>query len=192
MITTSTPSNILDELRQAEPTKTTEAAHFDFVAEQAAKLLDAVGIDDAPVSMAMLKRIPGVVIELSTHMPVHADRVTVKDGVFYLAVDATQDGISQRFEIAHLLQHVLIYTGEPNIDWRCMGDEGRQIGDFDELLAEHFAWSLLLPEAWIRFTHDDGERELHELADRFGVDLDRMAFRLAVLGLPFHEDYRQT
>lgn len=89
--------------------------------------------------------------------------------------------VRQRFTIAHELGHFMLNHGHSfrdpslNFSWR---------NGSHEVEANKFASELLMPEVAVRhFVVDKGVTDAQVLADRFGVSLAALRFRLINLGL---------
>lgn len=90
--------------------------------------------------------------------------------------------VRRRFTIAHELGHFVLQHGhafrDPNRNF--------SIGIYDprEVAANKFAVELLMPEIAVRhFVEKEKEYDAQVLADRFGVSLTALRFRLENLGL---------
>lgn len=110
-----------------------------------------------------------------------------------IVVNSAHSAARRRFTIAHELGHLLLHPGEP-----IHVDQGARINlrdgasataeEVDEIEANAFAASLLMPAAWLRrdvseagIDVEDGA-EIRRLADRYGVSTQAMLVRLASLG----------
>lgn len=101
-------------------------------------------------------------------------------------IDEDQAPVRFRFTCAHELGHYVdraingngLKPGEGYVDAR--SDEGR--GNPDEVYANEFAASLLMPEQKVRSFSKEGMSAI-EMADHFDVSLSAMTWRLQHLGI---------
>nr|WP_201470986.1 ImmA/IrrE family metallo-endopeptidase [Microbacterium hydrocarbonoxydans] len=99
-------------------------------------------------------------------------------------VDQDNPEVRQRFTIAHEIGHFVANAssldGEVNFVER-RSDSGA--GTSDEIHANEFAASLLMPEQQVRVAHE-GSRDVFRLAQMFDVSVPAMRWRLRHLELP--------
>lgn len=102
-----------------------------------------------------------------------------RDQIFY---NPNEPKVRQRFTIAHELGHFALDHGHAFRD----GHRDFSVHNYDpkEVAANKFAVELLMPEIALRhFVVDKGETDAQVLADRFGVSLVALRYRLENLGL---------
>ena len=90
--------------------------------------------------------------------------------------------VRRRFTIAHELGHFVLQHGHAFRD----PNKNFSIGNYDprEVAANKFAVELLMPEVAVRqFVEKEKVYDAQVLADRFGVSLTALRFRLENLGL---------
>lgn len=103
-----------------------------------------------------------------------------------ILLNAADSRNRKRFDCAHELGHYVrrTQTGAPDgyefVDLRLA--LGQEAGDDEEVYANRFAASLVMPEQLVRALRREG-LPLVELAFRFRVSEDAMRFRLDQLGL---------
>lgn len=102
-----------------------------------------------------------------------------RDQIFY---NPNEPLVRQRFTIAHELGHFALNHGHAFRDSH--GDLSVTSRTPNEVAANKFAAELLMPEVAVRhFVVDKGETDAQVLADRFGVSLVSLRYRLENLGL---------
>lgn len=84
----------------------------------------------------------------------------------------------QRFTIFHEIFHVLAHC-RTSLIFKKRGNEG---GSFNELLADHFAVSVLMPRRWVKEKWALCE-DVNQMAAIFEVPKSTMWFRLKTMGL---------
>jgi Zn-dependent peptidase ImmA (M78 family) len=98
-------------------------------------------------------------------------------------LDRDQPPTRFRFSCAHELGHFIdrgaeLSSEEAFVDKRSDANQGRA----DEVYANEFAGSLLMPEIEFRKAIFAGDRDL-DLAERFQVSLDAVRYRRRLLGI---------
>ena len=167
-------------------------------AERAAQeLLDRHGVTEPPTPVTELAAAEGIVVvqepfrddEISGVLLREPDRTMI-------IVNAANAVVRQRFTIAHEIGHSKLHNGTVYLDGRARVNfrdgMSSMATDQEEIGANNFAASLLMPASWVRSAFENvvrhsvinSEDELAEvLAGRFGVSRQAMHFRLINLGL---------
>jgi Zn-dependent peptidase ImmA (M78 family) len=171
------------------------------IEQEADRLLDLAGISEPPVDVELVAKVAGATVEyvdldrsvsgmLYRHGPEGEERAIV-------AVNGNQAEVRQRFTIAHEVGHLRLHPGRPVIvDQVVRGRvnyrdaEAGLATNREEIQANAFAASLLMPEDWVTeyLEHclDDGlsaNRIVDHLAASFHVSTQAMQNRLVNLGL---------
>lgn len=114
-----------------------------------------------------------------------------------IGINSSQPLTRQRFTVAHEIAHLLLHKGRPMIvDTSIRVNKRDHISsmatDTEEIEANAFAAELLMPRHLVlgeweklqrRGRASSGEAVLNELALRFGVSSQAMAYRLINLGI---------
>lgn len=173
--------NVVADLRRVCPDRPLNLGESLRVAEvQAAKLLQASGITEAPVPESVVTALPRIELVRMAGIPVSGSAHWAK-GRWVIAINKSEPVVRQRFSLAHELKHVLDAPFGPRLypAWRELSSHDRA-----EQVANYFAGCLLMPRAWVkRAFYDDGVMDPGALAGRFGVSREAMRVRLSVVGL---------
>ena len=151
----------------------------------AERLLGVAWGDDLPVDPVKIARGFGIdVIESSLDDNVSGVLIKERGHDPAILLNAIDSRNRKRFTCAHELGHFVRRSDAPEayeyIDYR---DElAAQGTDLDEVYANTFAASLLMPEALVRRFHHDGMAAF-EMAWRFDVSQEAMQVRLKSLEL---------
>lgn len=162
------------------------------IEKRAKRLLARAGIEGPPVDIEKVAKQLGVKIERSD-LGEDCSGVLVRDGErAVIGVNWDHHSNRQRFTIAHELGHFELHDGETYVDRQYRVNfrnlESGSGTKAEEVAANAFAAALLMPSAWLKAEFknrpfdlaDDGE-DLQELAEKFQVSTQAMAFRLAKL-----------
>ena len=169
------------------------------IEEQVEQLLRKHGISGAPVPVDAIAKSEGLpVIEASLKAEVSGALIQ-SQGMSGIAVNSSHHPNRRRFTVAHELAHFLLaHEGkEDHIDWQftIIRRDGVSsvASDFQEIEANFFAASLLMPKQLVR---DDVSRnvryngepdadqdEIQLLARKYQVSESAMRYRLINLGL---------
>jgi Zn-dependent peptidase ImmA (M78 family) len=169
------------------------------IEEQVERLLQKHGINDAPVPIDLIAKSEGLpVIETSLKAEVSGALIQ-SHGVSGIAVNSSHHPNRRRFTVAHELAHFLLaHEGkEDHIDWQftIIRRDGvsSEASDFQEIEANFFAASMLMPKQMIREDvsrnvryngePDASEDEIQLLARKYQVSESAMKYRLINLGL---------
>jgi len=160
------------------------------------RLLHDHNIRSAPVPVARIAQLMGVEIRFEPAEDnlsgfLYRDKKRKKA---VIGVNSNQHANRQNFTAAHELGHYLLHdfdTVHVDRDFKVWlrSEKSSQGTDLEEREANLFAAELLMPHHFLEADVNEmgtldpaDERALHELADRYGVSTQAMAFRLAYLG----------
>lgn len=151
----------------------------------AATLLEAAGVEEAPVDVNALAVACGVrVVKLLLLPAVSGAILEFEDGPV-IAVNENQVVGRQRFTVAHELgHHLLRHHDRFHVDLSASTEVGEPPGYnwLHEREANEFAADLLMPAAMVR-RHAGAVASPRDLADAFEVSPIAMSYRLQNLGL---------
>lgn len=151
----------------------------------AAALLEAAGVDEAPVDVDALAVACGVrVVKLVLRDAVSGAILEFEDGPV-IAVNESQVVGRQRFTVAHELgHHLLRHHDRFHVDLSASTEVGEPPGYnwLHEREANEFAADLLMPAAIVR-RHAGAVASPRDLAEAFEVSPIAMSYRLQNLGL---------
>ena len=171
----------LAELRRLSPTRPLTKAEAFRVAElQANHLLTGVELSGPPVPMSVITSLAGITVDYWPNAPVSASsHWTGKTWIIVLNDDEPR--VRQRFSLAHELHHVLCHPQREVLYRTHRQTAGRPV---EELVADHFSASLLMPRRWVRRAWaNEGISTVPALASLFEVSWVAMQYRLNFLGL---------
>lgn len=156
------------------------------------------GVVEPPIKVEALARAKGLpIVEQALESDVSGALVSLGNKNHGIAVNAAHAPVRKRFTIAHELGHFLLgHDPGDHLDWgfTVLRRDGRssEANDFQEIEANFFAASLLMPKHMLRADVDlkrgfHGEVELDEaeimtLAKKYGVSRAAMEYRLKNLG----------
>lgn len=164
------------------------------------------GVSSPQVHVELLARTKGLhIVEQPMDTDISGALVSLGDHSHGIAVNAVQAPVRKRFTVAHELGHLLLehIPEQDHLDWSftIIRRDGRssEANDFQEIEANFFAASLLMPKRMLRKDvearrgfHGEvsiDEAEISRLAKRYGVSRVAMQYRLMNLGiLSFVED----
>jgi Zn-dependent peptidase ImmA (M78 family) len=113
-----------------------------------------------------------------------------RGGELVIGVNNTQSLARQRFTIAHEFGHYLLHEGisthfDRDFKVNFRSTESSQATNVEEIEANFFAASILMPKAFLDHDHAveqlDSDSGVKELARRYGVSQHAMSLRLANL-----------
>lgn len=176
-------AGLLTDLRALMPLRPLSYPEALSLAErQAAKLLKTVGVEQPPIEDEVLHNLPRIRVERISPLPAGISGACKWTGSHWLILlNAAHNQGRQRFSLAHELKHVLDHPFDETIypDSRYLSRH-----DFREQIAHFFAACLLMPRPWVkRAWAIEGVQHLPALAERFGVSLQAMQYRLEQTGL---------
>jgi Zn-dependent peptidase ImmA (M78 family) len=163
------------------------------IRQEVNKLLRQCGIHEPPIKVEAIAKSLGVVVRFE---PFEDDI----SGVLYRDESSTIIGVSslhhsnrQRFTIAHEIGHLILHEMEVHVDkgYRVVlrDSVSSKAVDPAEIDANRFAAELLMPASILRqdvrlYLHDiEDDAELRNLARKYRVSTQAMAYRLGNLGL---------
>ena len=165
------------------------------ISQTTASLLNAAGITQAPVDVKGLAKLQGaIVVEEPNKDETSGFLYQVPGSPAVIGVNANHHPNRKRFTVAHELGHLVLHTKTGvHVDHAIvkMRDARASEGtDEDEMEANRFAAELLMPSAFLQADLQflgsisaDDEKAIKELAGKYGVSNQAMAFRLSSLGL---------
>ena len=108
-------------------------------------------------------------------------RLRMEDGVWVMTVNSQHPDVRKRYTLGHELGHYLnhrdsIKSFEDTIFFRSSQKSSM------EYMADQFAARLLMPESEVNTLLKEGVKTVRTMADRFGVSLEAMKYRLEELG----------
>lgn len=163
------------------------------IKQEVSRLLDASELNHPPIDVIRIVKKLGIEFRRE---PFDAD----VSGLLFRGEKRTIIGVNalhhrnrQRFTTAHEIGHYILHKFDIHVDkgFQMVLRDKKSSGATDslEIEANQFAAELLMPERMIRcdavkylrdFENDEG---LSEIATRYGVSAQAMAFRLANLGM---------
>lgn len=172
--------DVLRELRNLSPKRPLRFPEATFVAElQATRLLAAAQVFGPPVPDWVVTSFPRVEVErIEGLRPSGATRW--ENGRWLILLKADEPYVRQRFSAVHELKHVIDHIVAEIAYPAALGFSAE---DRRELVANHFAASVLMPKAWIKRAWREGVQEVRDLADLFEVSREAMRIRLQTIGL---------
>jgi Zn-dependent peptidase ImmA (M78 family) len=154
-------------------------------AEDAERILADVWGDSLPVDPVRIARSLGIkVLNAQLDPDVSGALVKEREQDPVILLNASDSPNRKRFTCAHEIGHFIKRSGAPDeyeyIDRRdTLATTGR---DPDEIYANQFAASLLMPAKEVRQLAEEGLSDV-QMALRFDVSLEAMQYRLQNLGL---------
>ena len=137
------------------------------------------GVLKLPVDPKYIANQIGLIVSPFPEGKEHLSGEIDKDQIFF---NSKESATRQRFTVAHELGHFFLQHGhafrDPNKNFSVRSYDPREVA------ANKFAVELLMPEVAVRFfVEQNKEYNAQVLADRFGVSLVALRFRLENLGL---------
>lgn len=147
---------------------------------QAARLRQALRVNEAALSDHHLFAIPGVRVEAVKSLGVSGATRRVGD-LWIILTNRDEARVRQRFSLAHELKHILDDQTTVHLYRRGLLAAGQDW--LTEKMCDRFAANLLMPRLWIKRAYVSGSQDPIELARLFDVSVDAMRIRLHQLGL---------
>lgn len=181
--TTTSPGNgsVVASLRSLMPDRALTLDEAKVVAErQANRLLATVSYDSPPFPSSVIEELPRLDVQTVPVLP-RSGMSMWSRGMWRVRLNGAESPTRRRFTLAHELKHILDAPFEDVIyrDLRTTTDRDGTI----EAICDHFAACLLMPKKWVKRLYGQGVQDTAELAWRFNVSPQAMAFRLTTLGL---------
>ncbi|SRR6266498_401521 len=176
-------TNIVRALRELTPARRLSAYEAQSIAErQAAKLLQLVGITEAPVDVSLIAELPRmeVIVRANRDMGGLSGLSEWHKGRWLIAVNRDDSPTRRRFTLAHEFKHVL---DNPFIRVLYADRYGRADEQRAEDICDYFAACLLMPRPWVKYAWTQLTQDQIRLAAYFRISPAAMARRLADLGL---------
>lgn len=177
------PATIIRELRALMPVHALEPHEAQSVAErQATKLLELLGITEAPVDVGMLTELPrlDVVVKSTQQLGGLSGFTEWHKGRWLIAINRDDAPTRRRFSLGHEFKHLLDH---PYIRVIYPDSHGQPSGRRAEDICDYFAACLLMPRVWVKRAWVSGIQDQTQLALRFKVSPAAMGVRLQALGL---------
>jgi Zn-dependent peptidase ImmA (M78 family) len=166
------------------------------VEAKAQRLLQKFQIDRPPVPVDMIAASEEIQIVRSVADWNESGFLLRQHGTTLIGINSRNSPRRQRFTIAHELGHYCLHDGKPLIvDQSVMvnkrNDVSSQATDQEEIEANQFAASLIMPELWVRRSAamqlaagvNSRDQLVTALAREFDVSVDAMGWRLINLGI---------
>jgi Zn-dependent peptidase ImmA (M78 family) len=161
--------------------------------ESIRELLRIARVTDPPVPVEYIARCLGARVTYEPFVGELSGMLYREGDQIVIGVNVLHPKTRQRFTIAHEIAHLRLHENEGlhlDRDFRIRHrDElSSQGSDRDEVAANHYAASLLMPKEMIERDLDgrridiEDDDFVRELADRYKVSQQAMTFRLANLG----------
>jgi predicted transcriptional regulator len=175
-------SAIVRELRELMPVRQLEAHEARSVAErQAVKLLELLGLSEAPVDVSLLIDLPRIDVRVDTRLA----RLGISGlsessrGQWRITINRADAITRRRFTLAQEFKHVLDHPFTRTLYPKYAERENPQA----EVLCDYFAACLLMPRPWVKRLWTGGLQDIDALSARFRVSPAAMQRRLTQLGL---------
>jgi hypothetical protein len=180
MSTTTNPNSVLFQLRQLMPRRPlTQFEAYRLAELQANHLLRRAGIDQPGTPSEIISGLPFVTVELRSDLPISGLTNWYKPR-WVIVLNSDEPGVRRRFSLMHEAKHLL----DHGIQSFAYPDQlGRSSDERTELIADHFAASVLMPRRLVKRRYYEGQSVITELAAEFGVSAQAMRFRLEQLGI---------
>ncbi len=141
---------------------------------QAQRLLELSAVSEPPVPSEIVSGLTEVEVDCEAQLPVSALSFFA-DGTWMIALNAAEPPLRRRFSLLHEFKHVV---DDPAV----RADNGERTRAREEVLADYFAASVLMPSRWVRDA-DKRPSSIAALARTFAVSPAAMTRRLQELGL---------
>lgn len=173
------------------------------------KILKELGLDSPPIPVDRIARALGATVRKEPYNGDLSGALYRRGGTCVIGINKNDNGLRQRFTVAHEIGHLVLHDGSVYIDRQQTGElskpsetqNGKRFfrdkvssmaSDPQEIEANRFAAALLMPQSLL---FEDIEKrninmpikslaEIKPLAGRYRVSLEAMVFRLINLGVP--------
>lgn len=173
------------------------------------KILKDLGLDSPPIPVDRVARALGATVRKEPYNGDLSGALYRRDGLCVIGINKKENGLRQRFTIAHEVGHLVLHDGSVYIDRQYSGELSKpsetqtakryfrdkvssQASDPEEIEANRFAAALLMPQSLL-FADIEKRNitvpirslgDIRPLAGRYQVSLEAMVFRLINLGVP--------
>lgn len=164
------------------------------IEQQAMQLLQSTDALTAPVPVDVIAHRIGLTVQYAVLGDDVSGLLVMEDGGAVIGVNKEHPTVRQRFTIAHELGHYMLHRGSSELfidkkysaifrDTRSSSGEDRM-----EIQANLFAAAILMPSTLLEEEIEKNEIDLgndyalESLAQRFGVSVQALAYRLSSLG----------
>jgi len=154
---------------------------FQLVERLAQKYLQRAGVHCPPVPTELIYLVDEqhpVEVRL-VPLKIYHGAIWYLKGGWIIQLNRNNPPIRRRFALFHEAFHILAHHGAPTVVFKKRECGG---GSFNELLADHFAGSILMPREWVGEKWAVGE-DLDGMAKIFDVPRSLMWLRLREIGL---------
>ncbi|MEW5701574.1 MAG: ImmA/IrrE family metallo-endopeptidase [Candidatus Zixiibacteriota bacterium] len=179
------------------------------IEKRVAKILGDFGVDSPPIPVERIARKLGAAVRKEPYEGDLSGVLYRRAGECVIGVNNNDNGLRQRFTVAHEIGHLVLHDGSIYIDRKYAGElakpaeteSGKRFfrdkvssmaTDPHEIEANRFAAALLMPQDLL---FADIEKrsisvpirsltDIKPLASRYRVSLEAMVFRLINLGVP--------
>jgi Zn-dependent peptidase ImmA (M78 family) len=175
---------VLAALRALHPNRSLTITEAVRIAElQAARLLRAFGVADAPVTADIIESLPRIVVEYDSAMPGITSGASDWDTErrsWVITLNPTEPDTRVRMTICHEYKHILDHSKPPLRESPARRFYGRPPAEY---IADYFAGCLLMPKLMVTRAWYSGVQRLTDLTTMFDVSPAAMTVRLNQLGL---------
>lgn len=127
------------------------------------------------------EKYPTIIIKYEPLASDISGRLRMENGVWVMTVNSQHPEVRQRYTLGHELGHYLNHRDSMKSFEDSTFFRSSQKSSM-EYMADLFAARLLMPESDINELLKTGIKTVKEMADRFGVSLEAMKYRLEQLG----------
>lgn len=146
---------------------------------QATHLLELAGIQEPPISTAVIADLLGVAVRFEPGLP-SAGLATATGTGWVIVLSADDTAARVRYSLLHEVKHIV---DDAMIAWLYRPIDGMTADTVAERICDAFAAACLMPRVWIKRDWATGMRDTRTLATRYQVSPSAITIRLAALGL---------
>jgi Zn-dependent peptidase ImmA (M78 family) len=179
-----TQQSVLAALRTLHPDRPLTVSEALRIAElQAARLLLAQGVVEAPVATDIIESLPRIIVEYDSAMPGITSGASDWDTErrsWVITLNPTEPDTRVRMTVCHEYKHILDHGKPPLLGSRQRRYYGRPPAEY---IADYFAGCLLMPKRLLTRAWYGGVQRLTDLTTMFDVSPAAMTVRLNQLRL---------
>ena len=185
------PNDNRERIEQLLDSKEYSLNNFDFLAcgdcggilkmveTLSCKYLEAAGVYQPPVPDVLISQFDKACSIEHRTVPLKAHHGAVwrlKDG-WVIHLNKDEPAVFQRFTLFHEAFHILLHLNSTPLFRKKRGTQEHREAPFNELLANYFAVSILMPRRWVveKWTE---VKDVGKMAELFNVPESAMGFRL--------------
>jgi hypothetical protein len=178
---TVAPKDVVPFLRAVmEPRKLT-LAEARVIADQQADLLRQMVESPGPAGpLDVIFKLPGMHVEFRPDAPVAGLSWPTAPDRWRIVISGRIPWGERRFSLLHEFKHVLDDPFITEVYGNLATEKHQRLA---ERVCEHFAGCFLMPSEWITRDWNNGEQNVADLAERYGVSQRAVRERLRCLGL---------